>query len=179
MRRSIRRFAEQPLEDRVIEQLLDVVRWAPSARNGLPVKWIIVNNAEKVKKLADIVMNWIKTLPDTERLVEEWEKGGDPIFRGAPCFIGAYTDESAFWAPVDVAIAVETLDLCAAAKRLGACWAGYFVRAAQSSERQAINQWLGLSSTETVHGGLMIGHIGEVAYQRIPHRPEAPKKWIR
>jgi hypothetical protein len=63
--------------------------------------------------------------------------------------------------------------------RLGTCWAGIFVRAAQSADKPAINKWLGLAESETIHGGLMIGHIGSEIYQRIPHRPEAPKMWIR
>jgi len=179
-RRSIRRYSNKPLEDRVIEQLLDVARWAPTAKNGLPVKWVIINNAAKVRELAGLVMECMKKHPGTERWVEVWEKGGDPVFRGAPCVIGAYTDDlSAQWSPIDSTIAVETLDLCATAMRLGTCWAGIFVRAAQSADKSVINQWLGLKETETIHGGLMIGHIGDEVYRRIPYRPEAPKIWIR
>ena len=181
-RRSIRQYSHKPVEDRVVEQLLDVVRWAPTARNGLPVKWVIINSADKVKELTDLVMGWIKKQPGTERMVEAWKKGGDPIFRGAPCMIGAYTNDTnphSNWSAVDTAIAVETLEICATAMRLGTCWAGIFVRAAQSPEKQVFNKWLGLSETETIHGGLMIGHIGNEVYQRIPYRPEAPKIWIR
>ena len=179
-RRSIRRYSDKPLDDRSIEQLLDVVRWAPTAKNGLPLKWVIINNAAKVRELACLLIEGIKKMPNTERMVEAWDRGGDPIFRGAPCVIGAYTDDAtSLWSPIDAAIAVETLDICAAAMRFGTCWAGIFVRVAQSSEKPAINKWLGLSETETIHGGLMIGHIGEEVYQRNPYRPEAPKIWIR
>jgi len=180
-RRSIRCYSKKPVEDRVIEQLLDVVRWAPTARNGLPVKWVIINGADKVKKLSDLVMEWIETQPGTERMVEAWKQGGDPVFRGAPCVIGASTSDTnphANWAAVDTAIAVETLEICATAMRLGVCWAGIFVRAAQSPYKPIFNKWLGLSDTETIHGGLFIGHPGDVVYQRIPFRPEATKVWI-
>jgi len=181
-RRSIRCYSAKPLEDRVIEQLLDIVRWAPSARNGLPVKWAIVNSAEKVRELAGLIIDSLKKQQGTERMIEAWDKGGDPVFRGAPCVIAAYTDDAsplAGWAPIDTAIAVETLDICASAMRLGTCWAGIFVRAAQSPEKAVFNDWLGLKATETIQGALMLGHMGDVVYQRIPHRPEAPKIWIR
>jgi nitroreductase/NAD-dependent dihydropyrimidine dehydrogenase PreA subunit len=179
-RRSIRRYADKPLDDRVIEQLLDVARWSPTAKNGLPIKWVIVNNAKKVKELAGMVMECMKKHSGTERMVDVWNSGGDPVFRGAPCVIGAYTDDAtALWSPIDTAIAVGTLDLCATAMRLGTCWAGIFVRAAQSADKPAINEWLGLKESETIHGGLMFGHIGEEVYQRIPYRPEASKIWIR
>jgi nitroreductase len=179
-RRSIRRYSDKPLDDRVIEQLLDVVRWAPTAKNGLPLKWVIINSADRVRQLAGMVMDWIKQQPNSERMVEAWHSGNDPIFRGASCVIGAYTDDTtAHWSTYDTIIAVETLELCASAMRLGTCWAGIFVRAAQSTEKNRFNQWLGLSETETIYGGLMLGHIGEETYRRIPYRPEAPKIWIR
>ena len=179
-RRSIRHYTGEPLEDRVIEQLLDVVRWAPSAKNSLPLQWVIINKATKVRELSGLVMDCIKKMPNTERMVDVWNQGDDPVFRGAPCVIGAYTDDlTAQWSAIDTAIAVGTLDLCATAMRLGTCWAGIFVRAAQSANKSAINQWLGLKDTETIQGGLMLGHTSNELYQRIPHRPEAPKIWIR
>ena len=179
-RRSIRRYAETPMEDRVIEQLLDVLRWTPTAKNGQPLKWVVINDAVKVRELAGIIMEGIKKQPKMERMIEVWDGGGDPIFRGAPCVIAAYTDDAtASWATMDAAIAVTTLDLCVSAMRLGTCWAGIFIRAAQSFAKSTVNQWLGLNETATIHGALMIGHIGEETYQRIPYRPESPKIWIR
>jgi ferredoxin len=180
LRRSIRSYSDKPMDNGTIEQMLDVVRYAPTAINGLPVKWIAVNGRKKVLELAALVSEWSKTqLPKSALLLAEWERGGDPFFRGAPCVIIAYTDETAVWPVVDATIAVETLDLCAAAKHLGSCWAGYFVRAAQSKESKgAINAWLGLKDNETAQGGLMLGHTGTVAYQRIPYRPELSLRWI-
>ena len=184
-RRSIRRYADKPIQDSVIEQMLDVVRWAPTAKNGLPVQWVIINNADKVKELAGLVVEWIKKQQGNEAMIasitDAWNSGKDPVFRGAPCVIAAYTDDMsplAGWAPIDTAIAVETLDLCATAMRLGACWAGIFTRAAQA-DKPAFHRWLNIKETDTIHGAIMLGHIGEEKYQRIPYRPDTPKKWIR
>jgi nitroreductase/NAD-dependent dihydropyrimidine dehydrogenase PreA subunit len=176
VRRSIRSYAPQPLETRIIEQLLDTVRWAPTSRNLLPVKWIVLNEKEKMRDLTALVIKWIGTQPGGDAIESAWKKGIDPIFRGAPCLIIAYTGPDAQWADIDTSIAVGTLDLCAAAMRLGSCWAGYFIRAAQNEP--SINQFLGLKEDETVHGGLMLGHIGEEAYRRIPYRPELNVKWL-
>ncbi|MDR2439985.1 MAG: nitroreductase family protein [Planctomycetaceae bacterium] len=174
MRRSIRRYADKPLEKQVIEQLLDVVRWAPSAKNKLPVKWLVINDQNKVQELEKLVVQWLQSQPQYPEIREANEPNG--IFRGAPCVIVAYTDATAIWPAVDTAIAVETLDLCATAMRLGTCWAGFFIRASQNDP--AINRWLGLSETETVHGGLMLGYVGNEAYQRIPFRPELELRWL-
>ena len=176
MRRSIRRYTDEPLEKRVIEQLLNVVRWAPSAKNGLPVKWIVINDREKVKELAGLVVQWLATRLGMEKMSEAWSSGMDPIFRGAPCVILAYTDQTAIWPVVDTTIAVETLDLCVTAMRLGSCWAGFFVQAAQHDPNT--KSWLGLDSTEIAQGALMIGHIAEEVYHKIPHRPELQVRWM-
>ena len=176
MRRSIRRYTDEALDKRVIEQLLNVVRWAPSAKNGLPVKWIVMNDRERVKELAGLVVKWLLGRPGMEKMGEAWNNGIDPIFRRAPCVIVAYTDQTAIWPVVDTTIAVETLDLCVTAMRLGSCWAGFFIQAAQHDPN--IKSWLGLEPTETVHGGLMIGHIAEEFYQKIPHRPELQLRWM-
>jgi len=177
MRRSIRQYDTKPLDEKTIIQLMNIVRWSPSAKNGLPVKWIVVNGYEKVRELTLLIVDWMRRIPSMEYLVTAWDCGTDPVLRGAPCLVVGYTEESALWPVVDTVIAVETLDLCAAAMRLGSCWAGLFVRAAQNEP--AINRWLGLTDKQTVQGGLMIGHINNEVYQRIPHRPELELRWIR
>ena len=177
VRRSIRRYEAKPLDEKIIVQLMDIVRWAPTAKNGLSVKWIVVNGLDKVHELAGLIVDWLRGKPGMESIAAAWDGGADPVLRNAPCLVVGYTEESAQWPIVDTAIAVETLDLCAAAMRLGSCWAGFFVRAAQNDP--AINRWLGLNEKQTVHGGLMIGHTSDEVYRRIPHRPELDLKWIR
>lgn len=177
MRRSIRSYADTPVDDTLIDQLIHIVRHAPSAKNGLPVKWLVVNGRKKILELEELVVQWFATIKGMEGIVESWKAGKDPIFRGAPCLIAAYTDDTAIWPVVDATIAVETLDLCIAAKRMGACWAGFFIQSAQKDA--AVKSWLGLADNETLQGALMFGHIGEENYQRIPPRPKPSIRWIR
>ena len=177
MRRSIRRFDEKPLEIAKLESLLDVVRWAPSARNEQPLKWIVVRHREKMVELGSLIANAMRGKEHYTRQVEAWDDGNDMILRGAPTLAIAYTDSDAIFPEVDCTIAMETLDLCAAAMRLGSCWAGYFIRAAQ--EHPAINGWLGLKKTEKVQAALLLGYPGQEVYKRIPFRKELEIKWIQ
>lgn len=176
-RRSIRRYDDSPLDEREIERLLNVARWAPSAKNGLPVRWLVVNGREKVVELEAIVMEWFATLHGMQEMIDAWKNGDEPIFRGAPCVIAAYTEPPAIWPEVDATIAVETLDLCVAAMRLGSCWAGFFIQAAKKYPK--INQWLGLKPTDCIQAGLMIGRIGNEDYRKIPYRPDVSIHWVR
>ncbi len=176
MRRSIRHFADKQLEKSKIENLLDIVRWAPSARNGLPVKWAIVYGREKMQELGALIIDWMRNNEMFRKQVEAWDDGKDMVLRGAPVLAVAYTDSSATWPEVDCTIAVQTLDFCAAAMRLGSCWAGYFIRAAQNDPK--ISDWLGLQKTDKVQAALMLGYIGPEAYTLIPHRPENEVRWV-
>ncbi len=176
MRRSIRHFEEKPVEIAKLESLLDVVRWAPSARNGQPVKWIVVRHRDKMLELGELIAETMRGQDPYKRQVDAWDEGNDMILRGASTLVVAYTEPDAIFAEVDCTIAVETLELCAVALRLGTCWAGYFIRAAQANP--AIGNWLGLKKTEKIQAAILVGYPGQEVYKRIPFRKELEVKWI-
>jgi nitroreductase len=53
-RRSIRRYREEDIPDSLIEELLDLARYAPSSMNGQPWYFIVVRNDEAKRRLAEI-----------------------------------------------------------------------------------------------------------------------------
>jgi nitroreductase len=60
-RRSIRKFKPNPVPDELILKVLDVARYAPSARNSQPWVFIVVKDPEIKKKLANVHV-WAKPL---------------------------------------------------------------------------------------------------------------------
>jgi nitroreductase len=60
-RRSIRKFRPDPVPDELILKVLDVARYAPSARNSQPWVFIVVKDPEIKKKLANVHV-WAKPL---------------------------------------------------------------------------------------------------------------------
>jgi nitroreductase len=60
-RRSIRKFRPDPVPDELILKILDVARYAPSARNSQPWVFIVVKDPEIKKKLANVHL-WAKPL---------------------------------------------------------------------------------------------------------------------
>ena len=176
-RRSVRRFVPEPVDPQQIEQLIDVVRWAPTARNALPVRWTVVHSPETVRELAGLVVEFFRRADTLPELVAAWDAGYDGVLRDAPCLVIASAGKDALWPEVDCTIAVETLDLCATAMRLGACWAGYFIRAA--AQEPTIAQRLGFEDGERVYAALMIGRPLEAeVYSRAPYRPQPSVRWI-
>ena len=72
-RRSVRRFAEQPVPRKVIEDLLAAAVLAPSASNKQPWRFLVVTNRRIVRRLVEAV----------RRAVDRVAAGMDPRARDA------------------------------------------------------------------------------------------------
>jgi len=53
-RRSIRAFEERDVSDDTIRRILDVARYAPSAKNSQPWEFVVIRDGETKKRLASI-----------------------------------------------------------------------------------------------------------------------------
>ncbi|MCB2193340.1 MAG: nitroreductase family protein [Deltaproteobacteria bacterium] len=183
-RRSIRRYKDQPLEQSTIQRLLDMARYAPSGHNIQPVKWLVISGRDKLMDLAGIVVDWmrylIKEQPEVaaalhlDRAVAVWESGEDRILRGAPHLVVAYGEAKNVMAPVPCYLALGYLELAAYSLGLGACWAGYFNRAA--STFPPMIEAVGLPEGMAPYGALMLG-VPKYKHQRIPPRKPLEVTW--
>ena len=54
-RRTIRKYKRKKIPRNTIEKIIDAGRWAPSAHNLQPWKFVVVENRDKVKKIAVIL----------------------------------------------------------------------------------------------------------------------------
>lgn len=114
-RRSVRSYSEAPLDDALIDRILEAARVAPSAVNNQPWHFIVVRDADRRRKLAEFA-------------------AGQMFIAEAPVVIAAcglpYHDRYSWIADnmflVDVAIALTHLTLAARAEGLGTCWIGAF-----------------------------------------------------
>jgi len=183
-RRSIRRYKNQPLEQSTILRLLDMARYAPSGHNIEPVKWLVISGRDKLMHLAGIVADWMRHLIKHEpelaaamhldNAVAVWESGQDRILRGAPHLVVAYGEKDNTMVPVPCVLALGYLELAAYALGLGACWAGYFNRAA--NDFPPMIEALGLPENMAPFGALMLG-VPKYKYQRIPPRKPLEVTW--
>ncbi len=137
-RRSIRHFTADPLPRDKILAILDIARYAASGGNSQPVQWLVVYNPERVKKIAALTMEWMKSLQNTGHpmagyvpsLLAAWRQGEDVICRNAPHLLFAIVPEGNPIAPIDAIIALSHVDIAAPAYGVGTCWAGFVAGAA-------------------------------------------------
>ena len=176
-RRSIRVYKNKPMDSKIIEILLETCRFAPSGSNGQPVNWIIAAGSERLKNLAQLVIDWMRHAVETKQPVAErmhldvvvkgWERGEDRIFRGAPMVFMTHALETASLPQESCVIAMTYLDLASASMGLGACWVGYLMLAA--TQHEPLKEALGIPKQHRLYGAMVVGYP-KYAYHRIPPR---------
>ncbi len=180
MRRSIRRYRPEPVDQALLIQLFDIVRYAPTGLNRQSLNWTVINGPDKVQAIAKAIVGWTRELLEKkhpmalqfrfDRMVAAWDKGADPICRKAPCLVVAHSQKEDKLAGTDAAIALAHLELAAPAFKLGGCWAGYVgIAAAMSPDVRAA---LGIPEDQACHGVMMLGRPA-ISYQRPPKRKPA------
>lgn len=183
-RRSIRRFKDQSLDDELVRRILESTRFAPSASNSQPVRWIVTRKRETLLELGLVTAAHFINSPDGDEARQQHLaavasaqiKGRDIIFRGAPQLALAVVKRSYHY-PEDAAIALTYFELAAHALGIGCCWAGYFTSAARTSP--ALWKALNLKSDELVVGGQMFGWPKEPPLAKIlPPRRAIDLSWL-
>ncbi len=174
-RRSIRTYKKRVAAHSTLESIINVSRYAPSAHNGQPVHWLMVENPEEVHRIAGMVVDWMMELKVFPGLTRAWKQGQDKVLRGAPHLAIAHADPSSSEHPIeDCALATAYLDLAAHSHGLGSCWAGFLVQAAL--HYQPIIDALELPPRHQVYTALMLGYP-KFRYRHIPQRDESKITW--
>lgn len=173
-RRSIRIYKDKPVPREILADVIDGARWAPTAKNGQPVHWIVVEKSEDVHRFAGMTAQFMREKNILPEMLKSWELGKDMILRGAPHLLIAHAPVQGFHPEIDCAIAITYAELMANACGLGTCWAGMFMTAAALYAPLA--QELALPQGHNVYGALMIGYP-KYKYKRIPQRKPAAVTW--
>jgi len=183
-RRSIRLYRADPVERATLEKLIDIARFAPSGINRQPVYWAIIYEQEKIRKLLELIVAWMRSeVEQSSELAESfrmknilaaWDKKDDWICRGAPHLVIAYSLKDDPTAPSACTIALTYLEFAAVSFGLGTCWAGYAAMAINLCSE--VKKFLGLSAKTSCFGAMMVGHP-KVNYFRIPLRNKPHIIW--
>lgn len=183
-RRSIRNYKNEAVDREKLKKLIDIARYAPSGINRQPVRWEIIYYKERVKRLAETVIKWMRAQIEIDsplaksirmkRIVAAWENHNDWICRGAPHIIITYAPKNDISAAQDCTIALTYFELAAASTHLGTCWAGYAAMAINMSPE--VRRFVYLSSRMHCFGAMLVGYP-RFNYHRIPIRNKPHIIW--
>lgn len=153
-RRSIRKYKDKKVNQEKIGMLLEAFRWAPSAGNKQPWEVIIVDNPEKIERLASAALDqmWMKTAPLVMAIClnERMAKG-------------TYGQRSHQYAIQTIGMAIENMMLAAHSLELGSCCVTAF-------EEQEVKKILGCLEFVKPVSLITVGYPMEEP--PVPHRED-------
>lgn len=172
-RRSIREFKDQPVDLKLVNELLELTRYCPTAKNTQLLHWVLVNGKKKVREISSAVIDAFRNNENMAPMVQAFEHGFDPINRGAPQLLLVCGPAKYDWGMLDGAIAIANFELAAKAAGLGTCWAGFTTRGAAQGPQ--VNEKIGLAADHKVIGAVMLGYPTFDYYRVPPRKPLSVK----
>ena len=159
-RRSIRSFQKTPIPEEKIEMILEAGRWAPSAENSQPWKFLVIKNREKIKKIAKtgvgglvlkrapIVIGVVSAIEPSDIELSEIENGlstyaGDPEKLSSIILMTTH---------LCCGLAIMNMLLMTHSLGMGACCVG-------AIDREYAKQVLGLKEKEFLEILISVGYI--------------------
>jgi nitroreductase len=138
-RRSIRKYTPEPVSEEQVTQILEAGRWAPSRGNSQPWKFIVLNDDQIQKELAEAIPTgkFLAQAPQGVAVVVNPKSSKHPEQEGSA--------------------AIQNMLLAAHALGLGTCWIS--VRGTEWAEEAS--QVLGIPDEEWLISVVSIGHPAE------------------
>ncbi len=151
-RRSVRNFKDDPVPEPLIRRVLEAGRFAPSAGNHQPWKFVVVTDRDLIRKLEEachgivnmmhasyhndaMVMGLVQMLgePTPIGIFDPRVQGGVgcvsrkelPSYLGAPVVIFVAVNDKAAGPDMHAGICGQNMNLAAQALGLGFCWSGF------------------------------------------------------
>jgi len=129
-RRSIRDFQNKEVPLSILKEIIQDTCLAPTASNGQPCRFIIIQNRDYIKKLSDESRK--NLLSDLERIPESPLKNYEPylrdeqtnVFYNAPCLVFFIGPKGVHSLDVDCGLTVAYFMFSATSRGLGTCWIG-------------------------------------------------------
>ncbi len=118
-RRSIRAFESRGVPAELVEKLVDVARWAPSAGNIQPWEFIVVRNLGIKRRLVEAALG--------QGFVEEAPVVIIVCADEYRCLMGYGVRGKTLYCIQDTTAAVQNIHLAAYSLGLGTCWVGAFI----------------------------------------------------
>nr|WP_278253751.1 nitroreductase family protein [Caulobacter sp. CCUG 60055] len=129
LRRAVREYLPEAIEEATIRVLIDAAIQAPSAMNRQDWLFVIVSDRERLASIAARAKAFMLARLEADDGPEEARSmlaaPDFDIFYGAPVLAAIYADNPDPMAEQDVCLAAQNLMLAARALGIGTCWIGF------------------------------------------------------
>jgi len=138
-RRSIRRYKANEISKKLIKEIIEAGRYAPSSHNSQPWRFVVITDKKKIRELSGYIKGWFKRRLKLGAFVGFFNKRIRSELEGAKKRL--FMDQDLFFydAPVlvlicakpgrftkaDCACAAQNMMLVARELGVGSCWIGF------------------------------------------------------
>src|SRR6478736_317301 len=103
-RRAVRKYKTDGIKKEDLDKILEAATYAPSALNRQPWKFYVLQDALKIKRLSEEILNVAdKMYHDLIIKMTECE----PVFHGAPAVIFVSCEKNDEWSPIDAGLCAQ------------------------------------------------------------------------
>ncbi len=183
-RRSVRTFLDRPVEKRVIEDVIEAARYAPSARNTQSTCYTVIRDRGLLKAISLATAEWLgrmarnlrnpavrmlyrlkgegdgteinRWIAQFDLILRSTREGKDMVLFGAPVLILFHGDRSIRLVDVNANLALQNATLAACSLGLGSFYTGYVLLACARTRR--LPELIDLPKGHRVYGGLALGY---------------------
>lgn len=159
LKRSVRFFKEKDIDERILRDIADIIKFAPTAKNQQEVYVTVVRDKEVLKKTSDLAIAYckkvsskangitvpfltlllgkkiVKNLLGLKKMVSNYEAGKNGLTYNAKAIFIFHADQKAIMVNADCNIAATYASLYAESLGISSCINGYLVRAINGSKK--------------------------------------------
>ncbi|MFM7218514.1 MAG: nitroreductase family protein [Bacteroidota bacterium] len=139
-RRSIRKYQDKALNKKLVEEIIQAGRMAPSAMNKQPWSFYVVSDRQLIKELSKSIIKasfmdfaksgirqMVRTASDLYHAARhaDLKSTDDPVFHGAQTVVFITAPKEDEWAMIDVGMCAQNMLLMAHSLGIGGCPIGF------------------------------------------------------
>jgi len=188
-RRSIRKYTDKKISKKIINEIIEAGRYAPSAHNTQPWRFVVITD-KKIKELSEHIKDWFRKRLSlgffigffNKKIKEELEAAKkrlgekDLFFYDAPLLVLICAKPGRF-KEIDCACAGENMMLAARSMGIGSCWVG-FADMVVNKDRKLMDS-LGVPKDCKIMGHIVFGYPLKFPSKASERKKEAGiVKWV-